>query len=484
MKILQVVHTFLPESVGGTEVHTLQLARDLAPRHEVAVFYRIYAPKRCDLELLESTYDGLRVYRLVNNFTWCRAPLFDYFCPGAEGPFLAALDRFRPDLIHFQHLGGGLSTSFLSLAAARGLPTVLTLHDFWCLCWSSQLLTGDGQRCPGPEGGLRCVGCRPRPDAQPMGKLVRVLQTEVARWGWWPVTKRLAGLGLARLLHPLLQELPGLRDAEANAHTAFMARDRYFRGLLDLPDAVLSPSRFLQKVFEGWGVPPGRILYMRNGVDASALAGEPRPRGDRLQLVYVGAIQADKGLEVLVAAMKRLAGAPVDLCIYGDDHATPLVEGFAADLRRQARGANVAFMGVLPRDRLGEVLAGAGALVLASLRYENCPISILEAQYMGVPVIASNIGGMAELVDDGKNGLLFQVGDAEDLAAKIRQLIADPEAGERLRRGIRRPPTTAEVSAMIERVYGAVCKMRRQGRRGVEAQQAVVAAAKGWEGGT
>lgn len=474
MRILQVVHTYVPESAGGTEIHTQQLVRDLRAHHDVAVLYRVFAPDRPDLELSESSYEGTPVYRLVNNFTWSRGPLFDYFCPDAEPRFLQVLDRFQPDLVHFQHLGGGLSTSFLTLAAERGLPTVFTLHDFWTLCSRSHLLTPDGQLCTGPEGGMRCIGCRPAPVyAPPVRQSWRSLRAEVGRWGWKRTLLRLPGYAMARLLRPWLEERAGAGSAELSLRAAYMARDRYFRALLDRPDALLAPSQFLRRTFEAWGLPPGRIRVVRNGVDAGDLT-QPRVPGEgKLRLVFVGSILAYKGLDVLVEAMQHLRDAPVELRIYGDDQATPEVAAYAADLRRKAAGAGVRFMGPLPHEELGQALARADALVLPSVLYENCPLSILEAFSARVPVIASNIGGMAELVHDGRNGLQFEVGNAQDLAAKIRRLAADPQLLHDIQRGIQRPATTEQVSRTIERIYQDVIDLKRQGRCGVDAQQAI-----------
>jgi len=476
MRILQVLHTFMPECVGGTEVHTYQLARDLRSRHEVAVLYRSYAPDQPDLALIESSYEGIPVYRLINNNPWKAGPLFWHLAPEAERPFLEALDRFQPDLVHFQHLSAGLSSSFVRLAAERGLPTVMTLHDYYCLCPYSQLLTRDGELCHGPEGGLRCLRCHPpHLYTPPVLQALPLLRAEIARSGWRRTIARLPAYLLARLLWPYLQGRVSSIDTDTPLRLGYAARDRYFRQLLDIPDAILSPSAFLRRTFELWGLPPHRIIHVRNGVETEGLVRPRVPAGTKLRLVYIGAIQADKGLDVLVEAMQRLAAEPVELRIYGNDRLWPETIQYADSLRRKAEGAQVTFMGPLPHERVGEVLATADALVLPAVRYENCPISILEALYARVPVITSNLGGMAELVEDGRTGLLFRPGDAGHLAVKIADLAAHPELGERLRQGERRVATTVEVSRKIEGIYERLFELRRQGLWGAEAQQALAA---------
>jgi glycosyltransferase involved in cell wall biosynthesis len=97
-----------------------------------------------------------------------------------------------------------------------------------------------------------------------------------------------------------------------------------------------------------------------------------------------------------------------------------------------------------------------------SIWYENSPINIHEANLVGVPVIASNIGGMAGLVPDGVAGLQFQVGDAGDLAAKMRRFIEDRSLVERFRRQMLPVKSIAENAQELEAIYGRLCKARRQ----------------------
>ncbi|NLG28823.1 MAG: glycosyltransferase family 4 protein, partial [Chloroflexi bacterium] len=89
MKILQAAHLFVPESWGGTEVHTHLLSKALQARHQVAVYYRTFDKHRPEHELQHDVYDGIPVYRLVNNFTWSQSPDYDHFDSGQEAKFEA-----------------------------------------------------------------------------------------------------------------------------------------------------------------------------------------------------------------------------------------------------------------------------------------------------------------------------------------------------------------------------------------------------------
>lgn len=445
MRILQVAHTFLPESSGGTEIHVYLLCKDLQPRHQVAVFYRIYAPNQPEHSLLSSEYDGIPVYKVVNNFTASPPPLVNYFDPRVEARFDEVLDEFRPDVVHFHHLGGGLSTSMISATKRRGLPTVLTLHDFWYMCYLSTLFTRDYQRCPGPEGGLRCHRCYhlPAPEFERLPPLIHMQRVGV--WGT---------VGYARRFITGLLKMPAHNDQQRHA-ALLMTRDTYFRHLLSLPDVLIAPSNFLKERFVEWGIAGDRIIHLPNGVNPASLesGSDTASRGERLRFTYIGSITPHKGVDLAVDAFNMLADAPVELHIYGDAEANILTRRYVAKLRARITNSRICFEGPVPHQEVGRVLAQTDMFILPSRVYENCPMSILEALWAGVPVLTANIGGMAELIRDGENGLLFRADDAAHLAARVREVASNPILLDKLRAGIVRPRTSAEVSRDLEAIY-------------------------------
>ena len=132
MNILQVAHGYPPYSLAGVEVYTRWFARALAKRHEVRVFSTRQLSEGEDLSLIEEELDGIPVTFLVNKFV-DYDPIRDARHDAVAGRFDAFLERVRPDLVHFQHLIK-LSTTLLDACRSRGIPTVLTLHDYWFLC--------------------------------------------------------------------------------------------------------------------------------------------------------------------------------------------------------------------------------------------------------------------------------------------------------------------------------------------------------------
>ncbi len=195
---------------------------------------------------------------------------------------------------------------------------------------------------------------------------------------------------------------------------------------------VFTPSAYLGELAVSWGVDAGRVSVLPN---PSPLMPELAPRPvlresfgmDGPTLAFAGRLTAQKALGDALAALAQVDG--VDLLIAGDGDQRGPLEALVAEL---ALGARVRFLGPLPRDRIVELFHAADASILSS-SWENFPHTVVEALAAGTPVIATAVGGVAEVVRDGVNGLLVAPGDAEALAAAIRRFLTDPGLRETLR---------------------------------------------------
>lgn len=166
-------------------------------------------------------------------------------------------------------------------------------------------------------------------------------------------------------------------------------------------------------------------VVIRNGVDPAGF----QTRGDRSgrpRLVTVGRLQAPKDAVTLVRALAALRGRPFEAVLVGDGPDRPAVE---EEVRRLELESAVELLG--ERDEVPQLLGSADVFVLSS-HSEGLPISILEAMAAGLPVVASNVGGVPEVVVDGDTGLLVPPGDPQSLAAAIERLLEDPVLCRRL----------------------------------------------------
>lgn len=453
LKILFVVHGFPPDTWAGTEIYTLNLALELQRRgHSVSLFVRGPAVDAADPELSvrEESVEGLRVMRLVHRLEHSR--LSESFSkPAVERVFERILDENQPDLVHFQHLIH-TSVGLVDVARAAGKATVVTCHDYWALCARVQLIRLDGQRCEGNMG----AGCLPCVKNRAPAEI--------------PLARRLgqAAPGPLRGLAEALRSTPGAPQSwqrHAEEYLDLREREETVPAAYAACDLMISPSRYLREVYlESGHFDPERLIFSENGLRSDhvqALQKIPDPEG-QLRFGFVGSLVWYKGVEVLVRAMQRLTHENCVLHVYGDFQ--PDSDEHHAQLARAAEGARVEFHGRFDNSRLSEVHACIDVLVVPSLWAENAPVTIQEAFLTGTPLLVSDIGGMAEYVPDGKNGLQFLVGDDEDLARKMQRLLSEPGLLGDLSSAFPEVKTVAENAAEMEFRYRALCTRARSVR--------------------
>jgi hypothetical protein len=239
-----------------------------------------------------------------------------------------------------------------------------------------------------------------------------------------------------------------------------VARRPYVVGAYAAADLRIAPSRFLRSMLvEQGGLDAHTTIFSDNGLDAGHLAAlEKRPdRQGRVRFGFVGSLVWYKGGETLVRALAELDPARAQLSVWGDFK--PAEDAHHAELQQLA-GPNVQFRGRFDNARLSEVYSEIDVLVVPSLWWENSPITIHEAQLLRTPVVTSGIGGMAEFVRDGVDGLHFRPGDVHDLAAKLRRFLDEPGLAAALSREFPPLKTLSEDGATMEYRYRALCARR------------------------
>lgn len=319
--------------------------------------------------------------------------------PNDPRPFVDALTRvltsFRPHVIHFHHFSRiGLEALVVARRLLPRSAIVCTLHDYHLLCPNDGLMTttGEGWLCRGASADA-CHACFPA----------------------------------------LPQRL-------------FAARRLRVRTLLSLVDRFIAPSRFVRDRHVEAGLPAVAIQVIPNGLpDRPAPAVEVSDR-PRQRFALFGNIAPHKGVLVALEAARYLRERLPDaeLRIYGGINFQPAAfrQAFAEALA--AARPLASHGGPYRREDQPRLLAGADWVVVPSTWWENAPLVILEAFQHRRPVICADVGGMAELVADGVNGLHARCGDAGDLARTMIRAASEPGLWQRLAAAAPRVPTVEE----------------------------------------
>jgi GT2 family glycosyltransferase/glycosyltransferase involved in cell wall biosynthesis len=448
MRILLVVHGVPPAASGGTEVYVRDLADALASagQDEVTVFTRENDLHRPELSVRAAVEGPVRIVRVNNTFQSCHSFEESYANPGIERIAAELLDDWRPDVVHVQHLTC-LSTGIPRQAALRQIPVVVTLNDYWLICHRGQLVNLDGKRCEGPEseGCARCfeAGVLAGGVAFRKGRLLRSV----------PVPGASAVVRLAE--HAMRALTSGDRIRAAS-----LARLRHMKQALREVDLFLAPSATLAAAFAAWGIPAHRLLRCNQGIALPPSGRRQRAPSDRLRVGFAGGFLPTKGPEVLLDAIDLLTPGSVYVDLLGSAGAYHGDDRFAESLASRLGHPAIRRLGPVPHERMPAVFDDLDVLVVPSIWIENAPFIIREAFAAGVPVITSDLGGMAEMVRDGIDGRLFPAGDAHALAAILRSLVDDPHLLDTLRAGTVRPMSMEADAAWLRGIYARLVEAK------------------------
>lgn len=375
-KILICTNAYPPHFIGGAELIAHQHAHVLKRLgYDVAVFAGELNNRRWQYKVRQDTYESIPVHRIMLHHLDFSGDFINFYNKKIDNLFENLLNDFKPDVVHFHNVCG-LSVGLFRAAKCRGIKTVLTLHDYWAICYKNTFLKHDNTLCDGNL--LSCYECR----------------TSVSGGGWTNVP-----------IH--------------------MRRDFIF-SQFDYIDIFISPSQYLAERYTRAGVPPEKMQVLANGVNIERFASIQRNKyAGSLRFSYIGYLGRHKGVHTIIEALPQIgAEKKYQLNIIGDGDERSTLENQIKTLELKDR---VRFWGKVSHNQIERVFKETDVLILPSIWPENHPVSITEAMAARIPVIASRIGGMPELVDEGSTGYLFAPGNAHDLAMKMNRCLYDAD---------------------------------------------------------
>jgi glycosyltransferase involved in cell wall biosynthesis len=408
MKVLYVAHNHPTLHPGGAEAYALELYE--AMREEPGMEPVLLARIGSNVARQRLSHPGTP-FSAVNGdpdqyFVFTETEHFDFFTLTSRDKSLYSqhLTNFlraqRPDVVHLQH------THFIGVdllsQIRRVLPEakiVYTLHEFLPICHrdGQMVRTFNSELC-GEASPRRCNECFPQISQQ-----------------------------------------------------SFFLRERFVRAHFQNVDLFIAPSAQLMEKYLRWGIEPERIVVEEYGRLAPPRRA-PDPSGKApTHIGFFGQLSQFKGAKVMLDAMSLL-GEDVDahLWLHGANlelQTEEFQEEFAA--RSEALEGRVTFRGAYRHEELPKLMADLHWVLVPSIWWENSPLVIQEAFFHRRPVICSDVGGMAEKVRDGVDGLHFRVGDAYSLARAIEAATGNPKLWRALRDGIREPHA---MSTHVERL--------------------------------
>jgi len=263
------------------------------------------------------------------------------------------------------------------------------------------------------------------------------------------------------LLYPMLETI---------SQFPVLTRQRGLRGLagtmkerkanlkhsLTLPDRVITASKFVKEVFVVNGV-TAPITVEPYGHDLSWLQSyQGKSESDKIRFGYVGQLIEAKGVHLILQALSEIPASLLDklsVAIYGNPNHTPSYGQRLRDLA--AKFPNVTFAGTYQHAESGKVFAGIDVLLVPSAWYDF-PLIIHEAFATDTPVIATNLGGMAEVVVHNESGLLFERGNVKDLSGQFTRLIMEPGLLKQLRANLPGIKSAREEVSELETIYAGL----------------------------
>jgi glycosyltransferase involved in cell wall biosynthesis len=390
MRVLIISHGHPAFSIGGAEVASHNLFRALGEANGVEAFYLARSPaalpRHTDTPLM-SLRQGERETFLYTE-AWDQFWLSNGGIGDLQGTFSDYLRHVQPDVVHFHHvLGLGVEAVVQVRRVLPNATIVITFHEYLSICINhgQMIKTSRNTLCRGASP-AECAGCFP-------------------------------------------QHSPGL----------IFQREVFLKNHLLTADAFVSPSHFLVDRYAAWGLPRERFTVIENGLAPQAVAPVRRlnSKGRRSRFGFFGQLSEFKGLHVLLEAIasidEEVWGNDAKLYIFGgnlENQPVAFRERFERLIERAGRRAR--FFGSYRSEELPRLMEQVDWLVMPSIWWENSPVVIQEAFLHGRPPIVGDIGGMAEKVRHGVDGLHFRTGSPEDLADRLTEVLTDACLWKRL----------------------------------------------------
>lgn len=396
--VLFITHGLPPESYGGVEVYTNNLYKEFkkSKKFQTLLLSRTKVNKFWELLIFSDLNDPNKFYIYTQT-----KDFFNIANKGFDDAFKEFLFNTKPDIIHFQHyLHFSITWFEIIKTLLPKTKIILTLHEYGAICANS-------------------------------GQMIKT------KWQGKELCYKASYNDCVKCFPYMSKNIIKKRFENVNKYFSFI-------------DLFIAPSEFLKQRYISYGFPEKKFYVSENG--QQVFKPKIRKKSKKLRLIYIGQINYFKGLHILLKAMEILRSqTQIYLDIHGkfqdDEEYNFKILNLVNNLK------NVKFCGPYSQNQLPKILSKYDLVIVPSIWWENSPLVIQEAYMAKLPIICSDIGGMAEKVKNNISGLHFKVGNSADLANKILKIYKNRNLLKKFEKNIKPVKSIKENRIELENLY-------------------------------
>ncbi|MGN6343323.1 MAG: glycosyltransferase [Ginsengibacter sp.] len=434
MKIIHCLDHFLPEQIGGTEIYILSLAKSLLKWNIESV---VVIPNYGKNENEDYYVENIKVIKYGEMSIANRAITLGKEIPKGISNFETVLSSERPDIVHFHSIGSsiGITIHHLIKSKALGFHTLITMHR---ASYTSQT-----------ENGI----------SDGIIDIKKYTAASYAARQLSPLKQKLL-LGIAMFAYRINYDATNWRSSLGTAIGFPFVIKRLQENLslvAEKCDRIVVLTKWYGKVLVANGVKESELIHIAQGLPLQRSMQAQLKIGKELKIVFIGRIIEEKGLHLLLKAIRHLLPSKIGVDIYGQLNDST----YCKTWKDKTSGmANIAWKGVMEPATVVCSLSNYDLLCIPSIVSEMSPLVIQEAFAARIPVMASNVYGNAEQINDGINGWLFKFNDAEDLRQKLEMLIENPNMIQEAKKYIPEVRLFSDVAKDYKKLYEEVLRLQ------------------------